>query len=192
VEGVAADLVEVDHERGGYLATRHLLELGHRRIACISGPHALSSSAQRAEGCRRALAEAGLELPERWHRECDFTSASGHTAMRELLAANPRPTAVFAANDLSAIGAMAAAAEEGLQVPRDMSVVGFDDIPLAEFASPGLTTVSQPKHRLGELAAQLLLERIADPALEPRRRVLRPALKTRHSTAAPRRTGGRS
>lgn len=192
VEGVAADLVEVDHDRGGYLATRHLLELGHRRIACISGPRALSSSAQRVQGCRRALAEAGLDLPDRWQRECDFTSAGGHAAMRELLAVHPRPTAVFAANDLSAIGAMAAAAEAGLHVPRDLSVVGFDDIPLAEFASPGLTTVSQPKHRLGELAAQLLLERIADPALQPRRRVLRPTLKARHSTAAPRRTGGRT
>jgi LacI family transcriptional regulator len=175
----------VNHERGGYLAVRHLIELGHRRIACISGPLALSPSAQRVQGCRRALAEAGLDLIDAMRREADFSSAGGHAAMRDLLAgASPRPTAVFACNDLSAIGAMAAAAQAGLSVPKDLSVVGFDDIALAAYASPPLTTVAQPKHRLGTLAATLLLERIEQRDLASRRRILQPALRLRQSTAA--------
>jgi LacI family transcriptional regulator len=185
VENVNADLVEVNHERGGWLAVRHLIELGHRRIACISGPLALSPSAQRVQGCRRALAEAGLGAIDAMLREADFTSAGGHAAMRDLLAGSaPRPTAVFACNDLSAIGAMAAAAQAGLSVPKDLSVVGFDDIALAAYASPPLTTVAQPKHRLGTLAATLLLERIAQRDLASRRRILQPALRLRQSTAA--------
>lgn len=184
VENVNADLVEVNHERGGYLAVRHLIELGHRRIACISGPLALSPSAQRVQGCRRALAEASLGPIDAMLREADFTSAGGHAAMRDLLAGGPRPTAVFACNDLSAIGAMAAAAQAGLSVPKDLSMVGFDDIALAAYASPPLTTVAQPKHRLGTLAAALLLERIAQRDLVSRRRILQPALRLRQSTAA--------
>jgi LacI family transcriptional regulator len=184
VENLNADLVEVNHERGGYLAARHLIELGHRRIACISGPLALSPSAQRVQGCRRALAEAGLGALDAMLREADFTSAGGHAAMRDLLAAGPRPTGVFACNDLSAIGAMAAAAQAGLSVPRDVSIIGFDDIALAAYASPPLTTVAQPKHRLGTLAASLLLERIAQRDLASRRRILQPALRLRQSTAA--------
>jgi LacI family transcriptional regulator len=102
--------------------------------------------------------------------------------MRELLALPEPPTAVFACNDLSAIGAMAAAAATGLAVPHDLSVVGFDDIALAAFASPPLTTIAQPKQRMGALAAQLLLERIADPGRPGRRRILQPALRLRQST----------
>lgn len=184
VEHLRADLVEVNHETGGWLATRHLLELGHRRIGCITGPLALSSSIQRLAGWRRAMAEAGLPVPPDSLQTSDFTGAGGHAAMQSLLAMQPRPTAVFACNDLMAFGAISAAASAGLRLPRDLSVVGFDDIALAAYCSPPLTTVAQPKHQLGALAARLLLARIAEPDRAPEREILEPMLCRRHSTAA--------
>jgi LacI family transcriptional regulator len=183
VDHLDADLAEVNHEAGGYLATRHLLELGHRRIACITGPLGLSSAAQRLAGHERALAAAGVKRQPRWLREADFTSAGGHAAMVDLLALRQRPSAVFACNDLMAFGAISAAAGAGLRLPGDLSVVGFDDIALAAYSSPPLTTVAQPKHQLGVLAAELLLARIADRKLPHQRVILQPELKLRASTA---------
>lgn len=185
IDDLAADLVEVNHEAGGGLATRHLLGLGHRRIACIAGPQGLSSARQRVEGYRAALAEAGGAVDEALVRSGDFTSAGGHAAMLALLEpADPRrwPTAVFASNDLMAMGAVSAAASRGLRIPQDLSVVGFDDIALAAYCNPPLTTIAQPKHETGELAARLLLERIADPSRGLQREILQPALQLRQST----------
>ena len=180
-----ADLVEVNHDGGGWLATRHLLQLGHRRIACITGPLGLSSAAQRLRGFRRAMAEANLAVQEEWICQSDFTAAGGHAAMQNLLAAGQRPSAVFVCNDLMAFGAVSAASAANLVLPRDLSVIGFDDIALAAYCSPPLCTVAQPKHQMGAVAVQLLLARIADPARSPRREILEPALCLRQSTAAP-------
>jgi len=185
VAHLAADLVEVNHELGGSLATRHLLELGHRHIACITGPLALSSAQQRLQGYRKALLEAGVTVDRGYEVTGDFTSAQGFAAMHSLLALPKKPTAVFACNDLMAFGALSAAASAGLRVPDDISVIGFDDIALAAFASPSLTTIAQPKHELGELAARLLLDRIAQPDGAHRCEVLQPTLCLRRSTAAP-------
>jgi len=182
IDDLAADLVEVNHEAGGYLATRHLLELGHSRIACIAGPQALSPSRQRVEGYQRALNEAGIGVDNRLLRTGDFTSEGGHRAMHALLALPERPSAVFASNDLMAIGAICAAAQGGLVIPRDLSVVGFDDIALAAYSNPPLTTVVQPKHQTGELAARLLLERIAEPGRALQREILQPKLCVRQSS----------
>ncbi len=182
IDDLAADLVEVNHEAGGYLATRHLLELGHSRIACIAGPQALSPSRQRVQGYQRALNEAGIGVDNRLLRTGDFTSEGGHGAMRSLLALSERPSAVFASNDLMAIGAICAAAQGGLVIPRDVSVVGFDDIALAAYSNPPLTTVVQPKHQTGELAARLLLERIAEPGRALQREILQPKLCVRQSS----------
>jgi LacI family transcriptional regulator len=184
IDDLAADLVEVNHEAGGYLATQHLLQLGHRRIACIAGPQALSSARQRLQGYRRALLEAGLRDDRKLLRNGDFTSAGGHAGMASLLAKSPSewPTAVFASNDLMAIGAVCAAAAKGLRLPQDLSVVGFDDIALAAFSNPPLTTVVQPKHQTGELAARLLLQRIAEPGRPLQREILQPSLVVRQST----------
>lgn len=185
LEDLAADLVEVNHEAGGYLATRHLLDLGHRRIACIAGPQTLSSARQRVQGYCRALAEAGLPLDAALCPSADFTSAGGHAAMAALLAgqtAATRPSAVFASNDLMAIGAVCAAAAEGLSIPADLSVIGFDDIALAAYSNPPLSTVAQPKHQTGELAATLLLQRIAAPDRALQRVILQPTLTVRQST----------
>lgn len=185
IDDLAADLVEVNHEAGGFLATQHLLQLGHRRIACIAGPQTLSSARQRVQGYQRALHEAGLMVDDQLLRSADFTSAGGHAAMTALLdAASPaeRPSAVFASNDLMAIGAICAAAARGLSIPKDLSVIGFDDIALAAFSNPPLSSIAQPKHQTGELAAKLLLQRIAQPGRELQRAILQPSLVTRQST----------
>jgi len=185
IEELAADLVEVNHEAGGFLATQHLLQLGHRRIACIAGPQALSSARQRVQGYRRALHEAGLAADETLLRHGDFTSAGGHAAMSSLLHITPqadRPSAVFASNDLMAIGAICAAAAAGLRIPKDLSVIGFDDIALAAYSNPPLSSIVQPKHETGALAAQLLLQRIAQPERQLQRAILQPSLLVRQST----------
>ena len=185
VDSSNADLVEVNHDGGGWLATRHLLQLGHSRIACITGPLGLSSAAQRLRGFRRAMADANLAVEEKWICQSDFTAAGGHAAMQKLLVAGPRPSAVFVCNDLMAFGAVSAANAANLVLPRDLSVIGFDDIALAAYCSPPLCTVAQPKHRMGAVAVQLLLARIADPARPPQREILEPTLCLRQSTAAP-------
>ena len=185
IDDLAADLVEVNHEAGGFLAAQHLLRLGHRRIACIAGPLALSSARQRVQGYRRALHEADLAVDDRLLRYGDFTGAGGHAAMSSLLDVTTpehRPSAVFASNDLMAIGAICAAAAKGLRIPHDLSVVGFDDIALAAYSNPPLSSIVQPKHQTGELAAQLLLERIAQPDRQLQRAILQPSLVIRLST----------
>lgn len=185
IDDLAADLVEVNHEAGGFLATQHLLQLGHRRIACIAGPQSLSSARQRVQGYRRALQQAGLAVDDALCRCGDFTSAGGHAAMSALLAPSApgqRPSAVFASNDLMAIGAICAAAAQGLRIPEDLSVIGFDDIALAAFSNPPLSSIAQPKHQTGELAASLLLQRIAQPDRALQRAILQPTLQVRQST----------
>lgn len=185
VEGLAADVVEVDHELGGLLAARHLLELGHREIACITGPLELSSARQRLEGFRRALREAGLRPDRKREVVADFSGAGGFAAMQALLAAKRRPTAVFACNDLMAFGAMSAASSAGLAIPQQLSVIGFDDIALAALASPPLSTVAQPKAELGALAAHMLLARIGGGPASLRVERIEPTLCLRRSTAPP-------
>jgi LacI family transcriptional regulator len=167
------------------MATRHLLELGHPWVACISGPPALSPSTQRRAGWKRALAEAGVERREGDLARGDFSSRGGYLAMQALLKRTPKPSAVFVCNDLMAFGALAAAGEAGLKVPEQLSIVGYDDIELAAFSTPALTTVAQPKRQIGTLAAELLLERLQDGDREPRRVILEPQLKVRASTAPP-------
>jgi LacI family transcriptional regulator len=143
--------------RGGYLATRHLLDLGHRKIGCIIRAGDPTTSAERVDGYRAALAEKGLKLDERLIVGSEFGYAAGEEAARRLLKLRQRPTAVVAHNDIMAIGAMKAFSEAGLRVPEDVSLVGFDDIALASYVRPPLTTVSNPKHQMGRAAAELLL-----------------------------------
>jgi len=183
--GVRADFVETDHEQGGYLATKYLIELGHTDIACVSGPQDLLSSSARVAGYRRALRDAHIRPRADHLVYSDFTSRGGYEAFRKLLALKKRPTAVFAGNDLMAIGGICAAHAQGVQVPRDLSVVGYDDIALASYCNPPLTTISQPKRRIGELTAHILVDRLADVATPLRRELLQPALVARASTAPP-------
>jgi len=184
VAGMAnCDLVEVNHTVGGEIATRHLLELGHPRVACISGPPGLSPSSQRRAGWKQALEAGGVERKESDLARGDFTARGGYLAMQVLLKRKPRPSAVFVCNDLMAFGALNAAREAGINVPEQLSIVGFDDIELAAFSAPPLTTVVQPKLQIGTLAAELLLERVEANRTDARRVILDPQLKVRDSTA---------
>jgi LacI family transcriptional regulator len=187
VEGVEADFIESDHEQGGYIATKYLLDLGHREIACVSGPIDLLPSRDRVVGYMRALKEAGLKFRLDYLVRSDFTSEGGFNAFRQLLALEHRPTAIFASNDLMAIGGICAASEAKVRVPEELSVMGYDDIALASFSTPRLTTVAQPKYEIGEQTARMLVERIQGAALPPRREKLQTELVVRQSTAPLRR-----
>ncbi|MGE7959525.1 LacI family DNA-binding transcriptional regulator [Pseudomonas sp. NPDC089530] len=182
LEGVDADLVRIDHEYGAYLATRHLLELGHRDIACIGGPDYTSVAQLRLAGFQRALHEAGVEVPAERILQSDFTSTGGYQAAARLLAHNP-PSAIFAGNDMMGIGVLRAAAERNIRVPGELSVIGFDDIQMSRYVYPALTTVGQSILQLGEQAAELLLRRIATPGLATDQRIVTPNIVLRESTA---------
>jgi DNA-binding LacI/PurR family transcriptional regulator len=186
-----APSVDVDNRAGARGAVEHLISLGHRRIGCITNaPLAYTAAAERLAGYRDALEASGIAFSDRLVVEGSFDAPSGHAAMTELLSRTD-PTAVFVASDVVAIGALRGLREAGLQVPGDVSVVGFDDIPLAEHFDPPLTTVRLPAFSLGERAGQLLLERIAGRPV-PSRTLLATQLVIRESTSAvaPARDGG--
>jgi len=183
IPGASADRVHIDNAAGGYLATRHLIELGHRRIGYIGGPADRGPVPDRSAGYRQALREAGLPLDEALVVDGNFQDSGGYSGGRTLLALRQRPSAIFAGNDLMAIGVLAAAHEEGVPVPQELSVIGFDDIHLARYINPALTTVAQPKYELGVIAAQLLLARLGQTDLPPQRRLLQAHLVVRQSTA---------
>ncbi|CAA9297951.1 MAG: hypothetical protein AVDCRST_MAG77-5373 [uncultured Chloroflexi bacterium] len=149
---------------GGYEAVRHLIARGHRRVALIAGPPvsggALPALPAKAGGYRQALDEAGIPPDLTLIAEADYTREGGAAAMQRLLALPNPPTAVFAGNDLMAIGALAAARRAGLRVPEDLAVVGYDDIPEAAVTTPALTTVAVPKYEMGRAAADVLLDRL--------------------------------
>ncbi|CAI8696423.1 LacI family DNA-binding transcriptional regulator [Burkholderia cepacia] len=196
IEGLAADLVQIDHERGAYLATRHLLELGHAKIGCITGPTDTAVSAMRVHGFIRAMAERGVDIVPGAIAESDFSCLGGYHAASRLFE-SVRPSAIFAGNDLMGVGALRAAAERGLRVPDDCSIIGFDDIEFSRYTYPALSTVGQSVRALGEMAAQTLIERIGggSTAVPSRRRVVSPRLVLRESTAIyrePAASGGRA
>lgn len=188
VAGLDADLVRLDNTGGARLATEHLLGLGHRRIACLAGPLAFEVSRARVAGWREALQAAGIEPAPGWLVEGPYHPAQGHAATLGLLANHPDITAVCAGNDLLGIGALRAAAERGVAVPRQLSVIGFDGIELGGFVHPGLTTVGQDIRRIGERAAAVLIERIRRGAARHhgpvRELVVTPELILRESTGA--------
>jgi LacI family transcriptional regulator len=160
VPAISADIVLVDNELAGYQATRHLIELGHRRIACISGPSDLNPSAQRVHGYRRAMSEADLPLLPAYQVGGDFRIEGGEAGIARLLGVNPRPTAVFVCNDMMAIGALRGARLMGVHTPEDLSIVGFDDIVLARATCPALTTMAQPIAEIARVATELLVQRM--------------------------------
>ena len=185
LEGMPVDQVLVDNEQGGWLAGRHLTGLGHRRIACLVGPNDLTPSAGRIAGLRRALAEAGVVLEPEAIVSGNGRSDGGEAAVGELFQRGISFSALFAFNDLMAIGALGALGRAGLQVPGDVSVVGFDDVPLAAAVYPALTTVTQPVAELGQRSVRLLLDRIAERASPFARVILPTSLVERESCAAP-------
>ncbi|WP_236610719.1 LacI family DNA-binding transcriptional regulator [Verminephrobacter aporrectodeae] len=183
-----ADLscVACDDYGGARSAMKHLADLGHKRIAFIDGVEKLGSAKERLRAYHEAVAVHGLARDPALLVPGHFSHAGGHAAALALLALRKRPTAIFAANDLSAFGAMAALQEQGLKIPQDMSVVGFDDAPAALHVHPALTTVRQPMEGIGRAAVSTLLSQIAGLAPDSVRVTLPTELMVRQSTAAPR------
>jgi LacI family transcriptional regulator len=153
--------VLVDNHRGGYDAAKYLLDLGHRKIACVVGPSDLTPSAGRVAGFRDALHEAGLEVAGAAIVRGNGRHDGGVAAANELLERGIDFTAVFAFNDLMAIGVIGALQRSGRRVPGEVSVIGFDDIPQASASYPSITTIAQPIAEMGRCAVQLLLDRVA-------------------------------
>jgi LacI family transcriptional regulator len=181
-----ADSVVIDNFRGAREMVRHLVSGGHRRIAIIQGAAGNYDAAERLRGYRAALRDAGIARDSSLELSGDFTEAGGYAAAMQALALSPRPTAIFAANDSMAIGALSALRESGVRVPEDMAVGGFDDIPLARFMDPPLTSVHVPISEMGARAVDLLLIAIEAGGNGTRRRErISTGLVIRRSTGAP-------
>lgn len=159
-EGLEDRCISLDNELGGYLATRSLLEFGHRRIGYISGPLAWGDAHHRLEGHKRALEESGLSMDESLLFEGDYTEFGGSRATRELLGADLGVTALVCANDEMAAGALHVIRKRGLDVPGDISVVGFDNVRWARYLHPQLSTVEYPISEMSHLAARWVLDRV--------------------------------
>ena len=180
-----ASTVNIDYAGGVTEAMHHLFELGHKDIAFISGPLKLSSARARAEAFQAALQEHGVTIRQGWLQEGDHRVEGGHHAMKRILESGQVPTAVLGSNDLTAIGAMGAIHERGLDVPGDISVVGFDDIELSAYTLPALTTLHVPRRELASTAFRALFRgRDESPAKRTRRRrhVIKTRLIVRQST----------
>jgi LacI family transcriptional regulator len=181
IPGIQSDEVILDNHQGGYIATQHLVSLGHKRIGCIAGPSTVTPSTQRVTGYQAALVDNGLPVDEALVIRGDFHPGSGWTVAHTLLKFPDPPTAIFACNDMMAIGALRAASETGRRVPADLAIVGFDNIELAAYTTPPLTTVGQPILDMGRISAGLIIERIKDRTLPPRCETLSAALVIRDS-----------
>jgi DNA-binding LacI/PurR family transcriptional regulator len=177
--------VAVDERGAGELATQHLIDLGHRRIGYVAGPDYYLPTRQKAAGRESALRAAGLEADGPVVHGEDFTVENGREAVRRMLASNPAPTGVICSSDLMAIGVLQEAAAQGLRVPEDLSVVGFDGIEAGAWTSPPLTTVEQPIEEIAETAVNALRTLIAEPDKPLPDYSFRPRLRMRGSTAAP-------
>ena len=180
--GPRTGYVMSENREGAALAVRHLYELGHRRIATITGPLRTWPGRDRLEGYHSELAACGLEERDEYVIAGDFYDESGYRGTRDLLALDEPPTAVFAASDLMAAGALRAAHELGVRVPDDLAVIGFDDIGLASLIQPQLTTVRQDMHGMGEAAARGIARMIEDPEAAPVRAFVPTRLVVRASS----------
>jgi LacI family repressor for deo operon, udp, cdd, tsx, nupC, and nupG len=175
--------VRVDNVAAAKSAVSHLLTLGHRRIAFVSGPADSPISVDRQRGYVAALQQAGVSSSQSLIAPGDFSMESGVRAIEYFLARKRKFTAVFCSNDEMAIGAMRGLATHGLDVPGDVSIVGFDDIRFARYTTPPLTTIAQPKNELGREAMRMLIELLNDPSTPVLKRVLSADLVVRGSTA---------
>lgn len=179
------DVVATDNVEGAYVATHHLIQLGHRRLAMVAGPFYLSTVQDRIRGFKTALQAFGIDVRDEWIAEEEFTWEGGYRAARGL---NPGgadgPTAIFCGNDLLAIGAIRAIEAAGKSVPGDVAVVGYDGTYLADLFRPALTTVSQPAREIGEAAVRILMERLRGSRVAKRHVVLNTELRIRDTCGA--------
>ncbi|WP_322509336.1 LacI family DNA-binding transcriptional regulator [Anaerolinea sp.] len=174
--------VDSDNRQGGWLATRHLLDLGHRKIGMITGPQNQVSVQKRTAGYCKALQESGVTSPIEWVIEGDWSATSGYHAFEALYPQGV--SAIFAQNDRMAIGCIRAARDHGVNIPEDLSIIGFDDIPLASYFDPPLTTIRQDTAELGRQATRLLLELLKNPQLPSCHTLIPTQLIVRKSTCA--------
>lgn len=184
VTGTTIDTVRCDSEGGAYAIVRHLLDLGHRDIAVLSAAPRVSVAVDRVAGARRAFEEAGLPFDEGRVLYGRPETPSGRQMARAALSLRPRPTALFATNNLITIGAFATLREAGLRVPEDISLAGFDDLPEPLVLEPFLTVAAQPAYEMGRLGAELLLKRLEEKPGQAQEIVLPTELVVRRSTAA--------
>lgn len=175
--------VTTANREGVYKAIRYLIELGHRRIGCITGNLDIAVAVERLEAYKQALADYHIPFDPELVLEGDFLQPSGVVNGNELLALPYPPTAIFASSDLMALGVMDVARARGLKIPEDLSLIGFDDIPMAAVAYPGLTTVRQPLEDIGRIAAEILLRAINNPEQPPEVVVVPTELIIRGTTA---------
>lgn len=176
------DAITSAHEDGAYEATKHLIALGHRKIATITGPMQGTSAVQRLAGFRRAMKEARLHVPSEYIQETTFNRAGGFEKAESLLKLHTRPTAIFAANDLIAMGALKAARRRGLSCPEDISIFGFDNLEMDDEITPALSTVDQFIPELGARAAQIVINRMAGDNSAAKRVCIPTCLRLRGST----------
>ncbi|MGA2203960.1 MAG: LacI family DNA-binding transcriptional regulator [Terriglobales bacterium] len=184
-DGWKGDAVLVANAEGAYLATRHLIQMGHTRLAVITGPLKLTNAAERLKGFTRALNEARIEIGPEFVQEARFDTESGYQAALRLLRMLPRPTAIFACNDLMAFGVLQAARELSLRCPEDLSIAGFDSLEFTKFTDPSLTSVYQPGYQLGATAARLLLQRVDGMRFAAKKVLLPTELQKRNSVGPP-------
>jgi LacI family transcriptional regulator len=185
IDSDTVDRVVSDNVGGGRIAADALADLGHRRIGLLAGPLNASTARDREAGFLGRLAERGLDVDDRLVRRGEYSHQSGYQGCLELLAADPRPTALFCANDVVAFGALDAARRAGVAVPGELSIVGYDDVEMAGWEVFSLTTVRQPLRQMARRAARMLVERIeGDPALPGRREVFPAGLVRRNTTGS--------
>ncbi|ENM3889323.1 substrate-binding domain-containing protein [Vibrio cholerae] len=177
----ASDKIQDNSLQGGYMAAKHLIECGHKEIGCITGPLIRHQAQMRYEGYKRALAEARIAINPDWIVESDFECEGGYQAFEKLYERGKLPSSLFVCNDMMAMGVIQAASQRGLRVPDDLSLIGYDDVHIAKFMTPALTTIHQPKYRLGKAAVDTLLYRLENPDTTAQVVQLEPTLVVRNS-----------
>ncbi|MCL9773623.1 substrate-binding domain-containing protein [Vibrio methylphosphonaticus] len=179
-----SDKIQDNSFFGGYLATKHLIESGHQEIGCITGPLNRQQAQMRYDGYKKALEEAELELNPDWVIEADFECEGGAQALNALVERGRLPTALFVCNDMMAMGVINVADRRNIQIPDELSIIGYDDIHIAKYMTPSLTTIHQPKYRLGKAAVETLLDKIEKRVEQPDLIQLEPTLVERESVKA--------
>ncbi|QJB57111.1 substrate-binding domain-containing protein [Pseudodesulfovibrio sp. zrk46] len=175
------DRIYDNSSHGGYLATKYLIDNGHTDIGCIYGPIERRSSRERVDGYHKAMEEAGLPVRSEWMIAGDYDCEGGVQAMVQYAAMDKRPTAVFATNDMMALGVLSEAGRQGIRIPDDLSVIGYDDIYLVRYAAPPLTTVKQPKTELAAKAVDTLIEHLDSKRTKGKMIIVQPQLMERES-----------
>ncbi|HHB1595253.1 TPA: substrate-binding domain-containing protein [Vibrio campbellii] len=176
-----SDKIQDNSLRGGYLAAKYLIDCGHKEVGCITGPLIKHQAQMRYEGYKRAMLEAELEFNANWIVESDFECEGGYQAFKKMVERGPLPSSIFVSNDMMAMGAINAANELGIKIPEQLSIIGYDDIHIAKFMSPSLTTIHQPKYRLGQAAVETLLRKLDEKSDEAQVVQLEPTLVERNS-----------